>query len=588
MATNNKSKWFVEREGKIYGPLSSEIVERALRLREIVPINQITDSSGRWRLIRDEPEFKKIVRQIKEGRELEFTKSSAQDFGEHTKLAAGLLDQLLYGRNKGSPEEDEDDGEKPPIFELPTKPPPEKKVVFIETPRPAAPPPASNRTLLIVSLILFCGLGLASLKRYQDIQAAKEAENKKEFMRQVQDKVDQARRLGEYDKALAQLQKGIEQEPYNAPLRVVQAQLLVAQNKEEDASKILEIISDQAQQEVQCIDVCRSEMKNLRGLISLHREDLPEAEKNFLEALQAKVEYVPAHYNLGYTRYLQGDFSGAESEFLEAVGHGGRDGIIAVGLTRALAAQIENSTDAIVKKDLTLLDGFARTSMDYRQEILLGKTYLSVILADKRSARKWLEETLNTDPGFTGQHVHDPTYNRKLADWENLQDWCTKISGALGSSSVHMGIFNGLCAFKAGNKLNGLNLAEKSLSSNPRDPLILSLYGYIQESWGRHQEAKTAFDMASKQNPSTKLPFIFQAQGCLAANQMDCFKKNVDKIAALDPQDIYVLASKARLLLDGNQIDEAKSETRRGLTISANYRPLLKLSNDLLIKGNAL
>ena len=83
MNSEYEKKWIVKSDSKILGPFSVEFIEELLYKRQISLIDEVRDMDQRWMYIREVPQFKQLVENVR----IELDKKS-----EETKTIQALTD----------------------------------------------------------------------------------------------------------------------------------------------------------------------------------------------------------------------------------------------------------------------------------------------------------------------------------------------------------------------------------------------------------------------------------------------------------------------------------------------------------------
>ncbi len=127
---------------------------------------------------------------------------------------------------------------------------------------------------------------------------------------------------------------------------------------------------------------------------------------------------------------------------------------------------------------------------------------------------------------------------------------------------------------------------EVALSRDPNDSLVGALRGYFLLTRGRIEESKEEINLAIRNQPTFKLPFLLKARYCYQTSEYQCAKEQWLNLAKKYPNDVSVLAGLSQTLLTMGNKKEAKVWLEKGLQKTKKFRQLLRISRELKYAEN--
>lgn len=533
MLNDPNKLWLVKSGGRVLGPMNKDEIESSLRTKELVVLDEISRPFGRWRYIRDEDEFEKIVLELKNR--------------EHAQSESTITGTVSLNTVTGTTDV---------IGGTSATPLPASKVFEV-----AADPRKWNKTLrLLLGLIAVIFLFLWIKDR--DV-------NTQDFD-QIKSNADYLNGVGDYEEAKAQYENAlkIKDDPSS---KIELASLLIHFQDTVSAQRILEgLLSDRLG------DQTNSKIYNLLGIIYLYHYNFKEASESFSNALNINQRDAAALFNKGITHFFLKDLTTAEVQFYKAMKEGGNKAISLLMLAQ-IHTQQRNSDR--INDLIELLDDYLKQEVPYYQELIITQAYLNFISKNTEQTEGILEGALDMDPDLSKDTIADLNYYQEKNIWSYLVQWIIEMKKGL-KPSARIDALLGYAMFKNKEKLEGRSYIENALKLGPNDALINGISSYINFASDKDEDANAALMVALQKN-NLQLPHILKARLCKKANDVQCQLDQWQEVQRINPQSVSALSGIAEIYIAQNNFLDAKKNIDLGLKIDSSYIPLLKLKKVL-------
>lgn len=566
----SQSPWLIRSGGRILGPWTFQEVVSRLSEREIFLLDECVFPLGRWRALRDEPSFAAAIRDIRKDGRIE---------DQVTETAHNLT---MTGTLTGDVE-----------MTAPANKPERPKV-----PPPSGPPKGAGQVasangqggvksygysedrnmkskMVRPSLLMWSFVGLIVLALSGGAVFLKQREHRvpgvdvPETFEAVFAAALSARRLGDYQKAITYFKRAHQMKPLDVQVQLHLAPLMVRIERQTLAAKRMmnELLAITYQEDDGRV------IHTTLGLAAIIDKDLDEAIKQFEMSLAKDPEYGPALFNMGLVQYLRGQMSQALEYFRRAEAQV----ILAAPLmiARVYLEIGRQNPEALAKADETL-QGVISSTFNFQQEAL----FLSVLKserADDADLDDRVAVMLDTDPALTAQHVHDPLVYDELLRWPSLAHECGRVSEAMNDAVLKKSLL-GYCLFRINNKKDAQTYFEGSTSGEV-DSLPLALHSYFRREMRDQPNigAKDILLQKALRNPKYSLPIYLQVRDCLIERNVRCLETQIPKLAQNRRFELAAKAAFAELALLQGRTDEARITVQRGLELSPQYAPFLRI-----------
>ncbi|MCB0394628.1 MAG: hypothetical protein KDD25_08710, partial [Bdellovibrionales bacterium] len=297
--------WLIKAGGRILGPMTQESLNKSIVQREFLALDEVSGTFGRWRYLRDCPEFEKAIVQARGHSQSvdELTSTNTQtstetitevigSFASHDSLKEGIQDQIRR-----------------PTVEVVEDSSPPANIGYYEISNPKngsrSATPRWAWTLLVVVAV---GVSWSLFNRNGASTETKEM-GTDEYRNLLQAGLT-AREVGDNSTAIRLLQKAEKMNPENLEVVLNLTPLLVMEHETVLARRILEKhISREKGPSFQ------KRAQNILALAALGSFDLAKAEAHLDESLNSDALYLPAIVNRGVVHSLRKEFEKAKQKF---------------------------------------------------------------------------------------------------------------------------------------------------------------------------------------------------------------------------------------------------------------------------------
>lgn len=315
------------------------------------------------------------------------------------------------------------------------------------------------------------------------------------------------------------------------------------------------------------------------GLADLIEGQADSAGQNFEKALGFDKDYVPAIINLGVTNFQQGRYEDAKAHAKQAIHLNPGEGEAQLLLAQtAVYLSQKNKSFQDIDEALSELNTYRGHQMDYEPEALFYTLYLSWLRNGHKISDDKLDAFLELDPQLTRNHRHNIFIYKGHTQWSVLGRFCQQMADQL-EASARTSMLKAVCFSKEGRKLEARTWIEKAVNQTPLQPLVQTWYSYVLNENGLGDQASVALGRAGELNRKDEhtLPILMQARFCQIAGDYDCAKQNWQHLFSIKDRSISALGGLATTYAARHNYKEATSYIDRGLAVSADYIPLLKL-----------
>jgi len=584
-----QKEWLVKSNGKIQGPYTSDEVESNLRSNIIVTHDEISRPLGRWKLLRDEEQFRLVINEIRNKQsskseiDQEITDSGTITDADGVTMPIDLtLDRSFTSSEillKGVEEQSEREVESAPTQNSRDI---LKSYASKDDQRVQKELKMTNQGRLWIALGILIIASVFALLKLTNTQIGGQSARNESFQELMQSGL-KAEKVGDYSKAYDYFSEARTLRPNDSEMLLHLAPLTLFNYREQMQAQRMfkEILENE-----RGINYQKTAYLGI-GLIALLSHELAVAKENFNNALKLDVDFVAAHANLGIVYYFEDQLDLARNSLFTAMNkkRGGIDGAVQVSLADVMIAisekeNGENKTK-LLKSTHEGLSAYLSYNQDYQQEVLVKDALILYLLSDKKSASDRIHEFLDIDPEKTELHIHDWGLFQERASWGVLVENVKKIVSEV-SPSPRLSAALGLAMYRSGEKIDGRQSIEQALAQSPQDPLLMALLGWVQIKLGNRDlgivNIKQAAQVAQQK---VKLPFILQARLCVEEKDYACAKKNWDQVLLIDKNSIEAYHGMGQIEWNKKNLDGALTWVKQGLAFDSTYIPLLKLSQEI-------
>ncbi len=586
--SKNEVTWLVKSGERILGPYSAEAIEKLLLSREIVVIDEVKKSLGRWKYIREEAYFAVIVERMRVQNQSKIDDTEHGTLSNPTATLTGTptVTATLTGELSKTID-----------LEVPVKESAqssfikEAEFVDIEVPKSNMPPisaltkqygmtatpeiqqnikKSSSAAWIFATIFVI----IAVIISYKNQSKTNQSASGPDFARSF-DLAVKNYKQGFFADSLKYYKEASAIKPNDPDVVIGMAPLLLSieGQKVEVKRKIGEILAivhseDQVKQ-----------AKNILGLVAIVDEDFTEASKQFSDALKIDPKYLPALFNMGIVHFLQKDFSASILDFSNVLIEDPENATAAYLIIRTkvvLAVLLKKSS---VQDIHELISQFEKRFYDLRQEAILLNAYLYSREDMKVQFQENIRACLESDPFVTDEFLRGPLFSNSQLGWIHLTTYCEEMAKKFPNSS-DMKALNALCHVKTGRAQEGPRLIEEALAQAPSDSLLLDVKAFILMTSGRVDEAHGALAIAKK-NQNDILSKILMGRICMKNKQDLCVRENFQHLGKQDFTPAIAAVGLAEVSRREGSIGTAKlyrDQLKRNLQ---NYLPSLRLEYEL-------
>jgi tetratricopeptide (TPR) repeat protein len=373
-------------------------------------------------------------------------------------------------------------------------------------------------------------------------------------------------RMLDYERAIRHYREGTEAD--SARKQAYQnriAQVLVAQGKNDEASKLVDDILRQSPKDTQA--------QGLRAYLMIESRDPDRVQKAITE-LQTMVGQTPANaplrFSLARALWIKGDLTQTRIQLQEAIKHQpnylpARLMLAEIRLqAREFPAAFQETTDILAQNPRNLQ---ARL-MQSRALVGLGKL---------SQARETLAAVLKDNPGSRDAQLQLAMLEMSENNFKSAEQMFA--SGHQKDAADLRFLFGLSEAYAAQNRIDrGIELLKTELAKNPGRQEIRSALANLEVRAGRLESAVSHFNALLKANPKSAELHMRLAETQRRSGDANAAIESFRKARDLNPSDPRPFVPLALLLESGGRKDEAK----------AAYQQALKLQPDNVVAMNNL
>lgn len=586
---NHPARWLVKSGERVTGPFSKADIQRMLRSKEIVVIDEVKAPLSRWRYVRDEPAFAEVVEEIRKG---QMSSREDTEVQGHTTTAThtatnpdAIYGDLLEPTQSHVPIDSTDIRDAEIVDESTdsrASTTGSKSAASAKTVRQygvgthQSTKQRNSRlshTLWLVAFIFIVGAACVLYgMRTGALKFARAPEAAEELQTVVRE-ADSAWQIGRFQEALKLYRRADQLLPNNPTVTVRMAILMMKLEGQTLAAKrILQQTAD-----AQLDRNLAEEVQLGLGLASLMGDELAEARRRYESIIRSNPRSDVAHFDLGVIAVR-------ERAFRQAIRHIG-DAINisddSIG-NMFLAKTMLDSGDKSFRPSIDeALEKVIRRSGDFRQEALVMSAYLSAEAGSREMALQSTYAALSTDPELTSDHVQSPFVVTDVLDWKHFLPLCNELNSKVQDPATQALL--AVCLVKSGLSEQASEIVEKTLVSDPENALMQSVNAYILSSSGRDEEARGALRLALSGQPPLLATYL-QARICAKTSDKDCEMQAWDSMMGHKPKPLAAMAALARLRLKQGQDEEASRiliEMHKQQGLTPRYSPYLQLRHEM-------
>jgi len=586
--SKNQIAWLVKSGDRVLGPYSGEAVEQLLLSREIVVIDEIKRSYGRWKYIRDEAFFAVVVEKLRVANQnkiedtdfmgtststltMTLTEEMTQDLSQKT----AELENSNRENSRSSFIQDAEFADMSDVNSATEDGTPAiKQFGLTANAQVQKNIKRSSSAIWVFALIFICmALTIAYRIHSKSLGPSQGPDFAKTF-----DLALQAYRQGSFADSLRYFKEATQLKPNDPDVIINMAPLMLSiEGQKVEVKRTLGEVLAITHSEDQI-----KQAQNILGLVAIADEDYGEAGTLFTEALKIDPKYIPALFNLGVVDILRKDYASAEKEFSKVLVEDPRHAPAYFLLVKAKMLNETPAKKVEFKDEHELLSNFAAQFYDLRQEASLLDAILYSREDNKAQLQQQIHSALEADPFVSEEFIRDPLLSLNLLSWIYFTPYCEEMSKKL-SKSAEMKVLNAICLVKTGRAQEASKLIEDGLAQSPYDSLLLSIKAYALLSSGRVEEAHATLELAQKSTPSV-LSKILMGRICMKNKNDACIRENFESFKAVENSDLFpaiALVGLGEITVRAHDFVSAKAYRDQLKVNAQNYIPFLKLESEI-------
>ena len=306
-----------------------------------------------------------------------------------------------------------------------------------------------------------------------------------------------------YKKAREYLKEGLKVKVLESKEKILLASLFVQKNEIEAAERLVHSIPLGKQNESYFL---------IKSLIYMHQGDFNEAEKTISKLEEWDSE--KGKWNSGILKFLKNEYELSLNQI---------EALFKKGVKRGLLFYLKNlneiqmlSKEPHSDKDWERVEGSILESLErtfeYHQELYLLMAYVNFKKRDLAKTEEFIKKVLKEDPYFSNEYHYNSFIASSLIDWKVLSGYCNQIFLS-NSEQALFNVFQGVCLFKTGNRVEGKPYIEKAKMQAPYDPIILSWYAYHLIEEGLLDQANEILEVSLKYNNLNQIiPYVLKGR----------------------------------------------------------------------------
>jgi Tfp pilus assembly protein PilF len=568
--------WLVKSDGRVVGPYLDKQISDLLREHVLRPVDEVARPCGRWSYIRDEPNFAKIVEEIRQRnlRHMDDTTTKGADFSDFTRtdsVSQTDTDDLTQEITQVSTQAVQD-----VLFHSVDDPqrvsPKSSGEMFTHEGDQLIKLRSSQATRWVwaaTSVVLLLTMGFVVFRQFVAIPI----QNKSVLDHSTTAGID-ALEKGDYTTALELFDRAHALDTNDKSIYLYLGILKIQiENQAFQGRQLLEQINTSDSRDLK-------QVLTGIGLAYLKESDAKNAEAQFKKSLEIDPLFQYALVNLGATALYQEEWPKAINELQLSIKDGSHDGAEVLMLAEAAVHQFELSKDKpITDENVGYIDDYINKNLDYKLEAMVGRMYLEMLRGNKTKIYERIDQILDSDFNLTENHRHTLFIHRDRIGWNLISQWGLSATQDLDPNS-HVVAFEALCLQKAGEISDAQRKIEDALIQTPKDPVVLAVDAYIMLELNSVDRAQVALEKSMDLNKDGKLiqPLRQAAAICHMQADRECEKKSYLKILEKEPDSLMALAGLARINLQEHNEVDAKKYLVQGLHVSDHYRPFYSIN----------
>lgn len=550
-----KKEWLIRKSKKHYlGPFDIDQVKKLIRESEAGGYDEIARSTEGFRYFKDSPLFAPFI---------EEASSHAAD----EKTVNLSLEQTITGVSSQKRKKQQKEIPKKPVIDLKRIKP--EKIRIKKTSRQFI----SFFLLICVASFLLLwalfplfqkekapaelpGAAISPDAKLQELTRTLEQFNLHFYQGRLEESAE------EYDKAIELYKKALEYEPDDIRAKIRLTALDFQKNGDVQKSRrsYLKLLTESPEK------THFVEIQNYLGLLSLKQNRIEDAIAYFLRALREDGQFLPAHFNLGYSYFGQKQFYNARLHFDKAAKTQANLPMLYIYLGRTLERL--GKDDAAIREYLNANRINPNLYVPY---IHLAMIHLK--LKRRKVAFGYLEKMIAKDPDYQYQLSRDFRFIDETFNYQSALDAILREKEITAEAATALSaLFYLTRDFKSSKEW-----ISRALELNPEASPAHTIQGYLFKREGDDHQASLSFQTALRYNFQNSLSHTQLADLAIRFGRYQEAIEQCRSVFTFDPFSVIAYYTLGVAFTHLDRISDAVDSFNKALEYDPNYLPAKKM-----------
>ncbi len=366
----------------------------------------------------------------------------------------------------------------------------------------------------------------------------------------------------EYDKAIELYKKALEYKPDDIRAKIHLMALDFQKNGDVQKSRrsFLKLLTESPEK------THFVEIQNYLGLLSLKQNRIEDAIAYFLRAIREDGQFSPAHFNLGYSYFLQKQFYNARLHFDKAAKTQANLPMLYIYLGRTL--------ERLGKDDVAIREYLNANRINpnlYIPYIHLAMIHLR--LKQRKEAFGFLEKMIAKDPDYQYQLSRDLRFIDETFNYQSALDAILREKEITAEAAAALAaLFYLTRDFKSSKEW-----ILKALRLNPEASPAYTIQGYLFKREGDYDQASLSFQTALRYNFQNSLSHTQLADLAIRLGRYQEAIEHCRSVLAFDPFSVIAYYTLGAAFTHLDRISDAVDSFNKALEYDPNYLPAKKM-----------
>lgn len=547
-----RKEWLIRKSKKHYlGPFDTDQVKKLVRESEAGGYDEIARSTEGFRYFKDSPLFAPFIEE-------------ASPHAADEKTVNLSLEQTITGVSSAKQKRQQKEIPEKPVIELRQVKP--EKIRIKKTLRRFI----SFFLLISVasSLLLWAlfqrqktpaelpGAAVSPDTKLQELTRTLEQFNLHFYQGRLEESAE------EYDKAIGLYKKALEYEPDDIRAKIHLTALDFQKNGDVQKARrsYLKLLTESPEK------IHFVEIQNYLGLLSLKQNRIEDAIAYFLRALREDGQFLPAHFNIGYSYFMQKQFYNARLHFDKAAKTQANLPMLYIYLGRTL--------ERLGKDDVAIREYLNANRIN--PSLYIPYVHLAMIhlrLKRRKEAFGYLEKMITKDPDYQYQLSRDFRFIEETFNYQNALDAILREKEITAEAATALSaLFYLIQDFKSSKEW-----ISRALELNPESSPAYTIQGYLFKREGDTDQASLSFQTALRYNFQNSLSHTQLADLAIRLGRYQEAIEHCRSVFAFDPFSVIAYYTLGVAFTHLDRISDAVDSFNKALEYDPNYLPAKKM-----------